>query len=284
MPSAKRSPDDFEDHHTVNNRQSNIQGMHRWSTSPNDLPAFVQVLHKHLLDITKFRTLIQYNYVVDRRTVCCLSTNHIERIRNKILPKGTPSCPCNISRNDVTLIPGVTSPPAGPPPVATTPAASAPSAAPPSTPAPTVASTSSATPAAPGTTDQYAVVPETVEIAKEELAKEIAAWIDDEDVAESYLDDAANDGIVMLVNLNKDSADAVADSANLCTSVLAEIISIEDAGLADAQVATFNDYKRRLNSKRKVLSGTDYAITDPIFAGKLVAAVRKLGPFVATNL
>ena len=135
-----------------------------------------------------------------------------------------------------------------------------------------------------GAADQYSVVPETVEIAKEDMAKEIAAWIDDEEVAEGYLDDASNDGIVMLINLNKDSADAVADSANLCTSVQSEIAEIETTGLADAQVSTFNDYKRRLNAKRKVLNGTDYAITDPIFAGKLIAAVRKLGPFVATNL
>ena len=82
-------------------------------------------LHKHLMDVTKFRTLIQYNYVVERRTVCCLSTNHIERIRNKILPKGTRTHPCCISRIDVTLIPGVTSPPAGPPRATSTPAAPA---------------------------------------------------------------------------------------------------------------------------------------------------------------
>ena len=256
MPSSTRSHDTSDDHNTVIPRQSNITGMHKWSTSPNDLPAFLQVLHKHLMDNTKFRTLIQFNYVVERRTVCCLSTNHVDRVRNKILSKGTPAAPCNIHRGDVTPIPGLTSPPAGPPP---TPAAGAPSAAPPSTPAPALPSTSAATPTASGTADQYSVVPETVEIAKEDMAKEIAAWIDDEDVAESYLDDASNDGIVMLTNLNKDAAEAVADSANLCTSVLAEITEIENAGLADAQVSTFNDYKRRLNSKRKVLNDTDYS-------------------------
>ena len=68
---------------------------------------------------------------------------------------------------------------------------------------------------------------------------------------ESYLEDASNDGIVMLINLNKDSADAVADSANLCTSVLAEIAAIEDAGLADALVSTFNDYKLRQGHRTK---------------------------------
>ena len=216
MPGSSRSHDDSDDRHSVTNRQTSIQGMHKWSTSPNDLPAFVQVLHKHLMDITKFRTLIQFNYVVERRTVCCLSSNHIDRIRHKILPKGTPSVPCNITRDDVTLIPGVTPPPAGPPPPAATPAAAASSAAPPSTPAPASSSTSASTPIAPGTTDQYTVVPETVEIAKEELAKEIAAWIDDEDVAEGYLDNAHNDGIVMLINLNKDSTDAVADYLQTC--------------------------------------------------------------------
>ena len=44
MPSATRSQDDSEDRHIVNNRQSNIQGMHKWSTSPNDLPAFVSLV------------------------------------------------------------------------------------------------------------------------------------------------------------------------------------------------------------------------------------------------
>ena len=132
MPGSSRPNDDTDDRHTVIPRQSNIQGMHKWSTSPNELPAWMQVLHKHLMDNTKYRTLIQYSYVVERRIVCCLSTNHIDRIRNKLIRKGTPVDPCNISRNDVTPIPGITPPPPGPPPSASTPSASAPGSAPPS--------------------------------------------------------------------------------------------------------------------------------------------------------
>merc|ERR1711965_201774 len=58
---------------------------------------------------------------------------------------------------------------------------------------------------------------------------------------------------------------------------------LEQVGLSSPRGAEFNSFKTRLNNLRALLPD-EVPCSDPTFAHKLVVAVRKLGPFVESEL
>ena len=67
-----------------------------WNTSPNTLPGFVLDLQKYLPKRdARYKALVEYGYILERRSVICVSDNHIDRVRQQLrgcdIIIGTPS-------------------------------------------------------------------------------------------------------------------------------------------------------------------------------------------------
>ena len=113
-----------------------------WNTSPNTFPQFYTKLLKWLpKQETKYTTLVQYYYVLNRGQVCCVSVNHAARASAKLLVKGSFKNPQHVTPSEVAPAPPLASHPSltSPPP---TPVAHGGTAgvAPPPTPVSTVTS------------------------------------------------------------------------------------------------------------------------------------------------
>ena len=72
-----------------------------WNTSPNTLPGFVLDLQKYLPKRdARSKALVEYGYILDRRSVICVSDNHIDRVRQQLVPKGSFATPTIINPGD----------------------------------------------------------------------------------------------------------------------------------------------------------------------------------------
>ena len=65
-----------------------------WNTSPNTLPGFVLDVQKYLPKRdARYKALVEYGYILERRSIICVSDNHIDRARQQLIPKGTFAAP-----------------------------------------------------------------------------------------------------------------------------------------------------------------------------------------------
>ena len=65
-----------------------------WNTSPNTLPGFVLDIQKYLPKRdARYKALVEYGYILERRSVICVSDNHIDRVRQHLVPKGSFAAP-----------------------------------------------------------------------------------------------------------------------------------------------------------------------------------------------
>ena len=72
-----------------------------WNTSPNTLPGFVLDLQKYLPKRdARYKALVEYGYILERRSVICVSDNHIDRVRQQLVPKGSFAAPTIINPGD----------------------------------------------------------------------------------------------------------------------------------------------------------------------------------------
>ena len=75
-----------------------------WDTSEDTRSAWLQELDRWLPgQYPEYTTLIESGFITERRIVCCMSDNHIDRIRQGCITKGTWLRPARISRNEIIL-------------------------------------------------------------------------------------------------------------------------------------------------------------------------------------
>ena len=86
-----------------------------WDTSPLTLPAYALALLRWLpSQDMRYQTLIESYTVLDKTKVLCMSQNHIDRILNGVLSKGTFKEPTVVTEADfVAFAPPSTGPARG---------------------------------------------------------------------------------------------------------------------------------------------------------------------------
>ena len=247
-----------------------------WDTSPNTFPQYYQRLLKWVSkQDSRFLLLVQYYIALDRGVICCMSDNHVARIRNRLVTKGSFKNPTRVLASDAVMVPP-SGPPPTPPPASTT--SGAPSSAP-DTSAPT------ALPTASPTSSDHAARPMVVERVDTDLWLLLQSTIDDEDtVAELLSAIGSESGVGLLIHF-KNKNDNIANSlgTSYADHILKQMADLEEVGLSSPRVAEFNAFKTNLNNLRMLLPD-EVPCSDPTFAHKLVVAVRKLGPFVESEL
>jgi hypothetical protein len=90
-----------------------------WDTSDNNLPAFLEALYKYLpKKDPRYRNWVEYRYVVSGRYTNTVSFNHIDRLINHSIVKGTFAAPRIILSTDMEpygVLVCLCAPPADPP-------------------------------------------------------------------------------------------------------------------------------------------------------------------------
>lgn len=220
----------------------------QWDTSPNSFPLYYQALLKWLeRQESRFTLLVQQYVVLNRGALCCMSDNHLQRVSQGLIAKGTFANPVRVLRGDLVMVPPSV-PPASPAP------APAPASAPTSSSAPS----SSAIISSPSTADTTHVIkPHVVEEADQDLFNIIAETVCDEDTVDEWVESiGSRSGVALLIIFRNKSANSANElSTTYADAILQQMADLEEVGLTSALVSEFNTYKTNLNRLRKLLPG-----------------------------
>ena len=93
--------------------------------------------------------------------------------------------------------------------------------------------------------------------------------IDDEDTADEMREECKHLGRALLILIESKRVAAIADSNNYGADIADEYDAIVKAGVAAPKVASFNAFKSETNKLRKLLVGTDDAISDRKYSSQL---------------
>ena len=230
---------------TYDNPETTDSTTPSWDSSPNTLASYLVKLTRWLpRQSTNYRSLIEGGWVLSKGTVNTVSDNHSERLVRQMIPRGTVRAPCQIGAADLVAIPAD----------------------------PAVA-----------TPDRYKVNTEAVNDSDQQMLQTMLDTILDNDTMETCETLAAGSGRTLLVHFQTQLTALLASGSNYGQDIEDEFNRIEREGIGNVSVTSFNSFKSELNVERKALP-PDRAITDGIFANKLITAVRALGPFIANRL
>ena len=100
MPS-KTTPSDDTDSATTLDTPS-------WNSSDNTFPHYAIALVRWLpLVDVRYKTLVEWGYIIERREIVCVSENHIDNLRYNLIVKGSFTAPCMIAPGDVSPVPAI---------------------------------------------------------------------------------------------------------------------------------------------------------------------------------
>ena len=235
-----------------------------WNTSPNTRPAFLLALYKWLpSQDTRYRTLVQYGYVITPKGVNCVSDNHIDRCAAGLITAGSFKAPVIIDPK-ATILDSLGSANGG---------------------AGMSADQKKAWHESP-TRRRYNLLPESVAELDGALFNSIAECIEDDETVEDLRTASGGSGRKLLADLEAARVTANADTTgNFGEGVLRNIARIEAEGLADATVSSYNTFKSAIAREVKTLPDDLLAgHTDSVIARKHVTAVQHLGPLIAAAL
>ena len=180
MPSSRRNHSAADP--TISDNVDTTVVRPSWNTSVNTLPVFLPLLNKWLIYTNaKYRTWVQYRYVVTGRFTHARSLNHIDRLIANTVKKGTFSAPCMITPYELTEV------------------YVDPRDASKNTPASAGASYSAGAPAL----AHYTTNTEPGDELDQELCDDILRCIDDDDTQDELRESCDGSGTSLLIILNK---------------------------------------------------------------------------------
>ena len=258
----------------IDNNSDNLDNtvkVPEWNTSSLNLPTFINDLGEWLYaENVRFKRLIEDGTAIDKRSVCCESQHHIDKIVTKTFTKGTFQEPAF----------GPPDPSAVPVAPAATPGAAAPAD---ETPAGGVTvSITSSSPAAPVTaasaisspSSRFTIFPEGIEELDNKMFNTIAECIKDPSTVKKLKRECKQSGRLLLVYLHAKEKKGVSDG--MYNALQSEYARAVKADIGAPTIAAFNAYKSEIERCHDVLP-PGLQDKDAVRAQHLSAAVSKLG-------
>ena len=240
-------------HLTEDGGNTNTVAKPHFDHSPNSLPVYALALRKWLPTVdARYVVLVETHTVLDRRTVCCRNTAHINALQAPTFAKGTfakPYLPPGFGKSlaeakDLASFEDAleSTPPSSPKPSSKEPASSSAPATVKSEPA--IAKTAS---------DSRGVYPENCSLLDSEMFNSIISTWEDSDESESAEATYGRSGVRLLLSITEELANVATDSGALGygAKVLSDMDAIEKSGVPAATVASCNAFKLSLVNKRK---------------------------------
>ena len=104
----------------------------------------------------------------------------------------------------------------------------------------------------------------------------ICSCFDDEETQDDYEADCGGRGNHLLVQLISEANLSKTKASSLGDNVTRQLLDLEKAGLACAEVSAFNQFKSEFNRLNKLLGSSKYSA--PQTANKFASVVKGLGP------
>ena len=235
----------------IDNNSDNLDNtvkVPEWNTSSLNLPTFINDLGEWLYaENVRFKRLIEDGTAIDKRSVCCESQHHIDKIVTKTFTKGTFQEPAF----------GPPDPSAVPVAPAATPGAAAPAD---ETPAGGVTvSITSSSPAAPVTaasaisspSSRFTIFPEGIEELDNKMFNTIAECIKDPSTVKKLKRECKQSGRLLLVYLHAKEKKGVSDG--MYNALQSEYARAVKADIGAPTIAAFNAYKSEIERCHDVL-------------------------------